>query len=100
MLFRSETAIPENILKAYTKVATTYSAEEKKALEEFTTRGTKRAAAAELGTAIYALAFSPDGARVAAGGEDGRVRFIRAADGVVTGEFIPVPLTGTPVSLR
>jgi WD40 repeat protein/mono/diheme cytochrome c family protein len=94
-----DTTIPENILKAYTKVATTYSAEEKKAIDEFTTRGTARAAAAEFPTAMYALAFSPDGARVAAAGEDGRVRFIRAADGVVTGEFVPVPLTGAPVSL-
>ncbi len=95
-----DTAIPENILKAYTKVATSYSADEKKAIEEFTTRGTTRVAAAELATAVYALAFSPDGARVAAGGEDGRVRFIRTADGAVTGEFVPVPLAGAPVSLR
>jgi hypothetical protein len=27
------------------------------------------------------------------------VRFIRAADGVVTGEFVPVPLAGAAVSL-
>jgi WD40 repeat protein len=94
-----DTEISESILKAYTKVATTYSAEEKKAIEEFTTRGTARTAAAEFPTAMYALAFSPDGARVAAAGEDGRVRFIRAADGTVTGEFVPVPLAGAAVSL-
>jgi len=94
-----DTAIPAELLKAYTKVATTYTAAERQALEAFTTRDTARAAAAEFGTAVYALAFSPDGERVAAAGEDGRVRLIRAADGAVAAEFVPVPLAGPAVSL-
>lgn len=94
-----DTAIPAELLKAYTKVATTYTAAERQALEAFTTRDTVRAAAAEFGTAVYALAFSPDGERVAAAGEDGRVRLIRAADGAVAAEFVPVPLAGPAVSL-
>ena len=94
-----DTAIPAELLKAYTKVATTYTAAERQALEAFTTRDTARAAAAGFPTALYARAFSPDGERVAAGGEDGRVRLIRAADGAVAAELVPVPLAGPAVSL-
>jgi WD40 repeat protein len=47
---------------------------------------------------IYALTFSPDGKFVAAAGEDGRVRLISTADGKVTKEFVPVPVTGVQIS--
>ena len=43
--------------------------------------------------AIYSLAFSPDGAVVAAGGSDGMVRLFNATNGAVIKEFVSVPLT-------
>lgn len=88
------TAIPTNILKAYEKVATAYTAEEKAAIEEFTTAGVKVLAEARVNAGVYALTFSPDGKTLAAAGEDGRVRFINTADGKVTKEFVPVLVKG------
>lgn len=45
---------------------------------------------------VYAIAIHPDGKTVAAGGFDGKVRLIQAANGAVTREFYPVELTSTP----
>ena len=42
---------------------------------------------------VFALSFRPDGSGVAIAGEDGKVRFVNAADAKVAKEFIPVPLT-------
>ena len=91
--------IPDLLLKAYAgKIASAYSAEEKEAIEKFTTAEVKRVAETKLNGGIYALSFRPDGKTIAAGGEDGRVRFIDTADGKVTKEFVPVPVTGVPVT--
>jgi WD40 repeat protein/mono/diheme cytochrome c family protein len=47
---------------------------------------------AQLDEAVYAVAFSPDGAQVAAGGFEGKVRIFQAADGTPVRHFVPVPL--------
>ena len=44
-------------------------------------------------SAVYAVAFAPDGLTVAAAGFDGRVRLLDAADGALVREFVPVPLS-------
>jgi mono/diheme cytochrome c family protein/roadblock/LC7 domain-containing protein len=93
-----ETTIPTNILKAYEKVATAYTAEEKAAIEKFTTADVKVLAETKLNAGVYALAFSPDGTTLAAAGDDGRVRLINTSDGKVTKEFIPVPIKARPPS--
>jgi WD40 repeat protein len=41
---------------------------------------------------IYAATFNKDGSQIAAGGFDGKVLLIGAADGKVIKEFVPVPL--------
>ncbi|MEY2878779.1 MAG: hypothetical protein RLZZ15_1159 [Verrucomicrobiota bacterium] len=92
------TEIPALLLKAYAdKIASAYSKEEKTEIERFTTDGATRLAAAKFASAIYALAFSPDGQRLAAAGEDGRVRLLNTTDGTVAREFVPVPIA--PVKL-
>jgi WD40 repeat protein/mono/diheme cytochrome c family protein len=89
-----ETEIPALLLKAYAdKVATAYTAEEKAEIARFTGEGVKTIATAKFDGGIYALAFNPAGTHVAAAGEDGRVRLIATDTGVVTKEFVPVPLT-------
>ena len=42
---------------------------------------------------IFAVDFSPDGSTVSAGGFDGEVRLINAADGVLRARFTPVQIT-------
>ncbi|MSU51251.1 MAG: hypothetical protein EXS37_19555 [Opitutus sp.] len=89
-----DATIPELLLKAYAgKIASAYSAEEKAAIESFTTAEVKLVSETKLTGGIYALAFSPDGKSVAAAGEDGRVRLINTTDGAVRKEFVPVPVT-------
>lgn len=52
-----------------------------------------------LPTAVYAVAFAPDGKRVAAAGFDGKVRiFAVGGDGLLK-ELLPVPLTGIEKTL-
>jgi WD40 repeat protein/mono/diheme cytochrome c family protein len=93
-----DSTIPDLLLKAYAgKIASAYSMEEKAEIERFTTAEVKRVAETKLSCGVYALAFSPDGATLAAAGEDGRVRLINTADGAVTKEFIPVPVTAPAV---
>ena len=45
---------------------------------------------------VYALRYLRDGSAVAVAGEDGKVRFITAADAKVVKEFVPVPLGPAP----
>lgn len=94
-----DATIPDLLLKAYAgKIASAYTPEEKAAIETFTTAEVKQVSALSVAGGVYALAFHPDSQTLAAAGEDGRVRLIRAADGVVTKEFVPVPVSGTAVS--
>ncbi len=103
-----DSTIPTNILKAYEKVASTYTPEEKTAIEEFLTKDVKLIAGVKFNDAIYSVAFSPDGKTVAAGGEDGWVSLINPDDGKIVKEFVPVPLvhqlarrdTGPPMAKR
>ena len=43
-------------------------------------------------TAVYSVAFRPDGKAVASGGFDGKVRIHDATTGKLVTEFVPVPL--------
>jgi WD40 repeat protein/mono/diheme cytochrome c family protein len=88
-----DATIPTNILKAYEKVASTYSPEEKEAIEKFLTQDIKLIASAQFDVPIYAVSFSPDGKTVAAGGEDGWIRLLDPGTGKVASEFMPAPVS-------
>lgn len=77
------------------KVAKKRTAKDKAELEKLRMASTAAAAKAEIPAAgQYAVAFRPDGTRVAAAGGDGIVRLLDAATGKVVKEFSPAPLTG------
>ncbi len=90
-----ESKMPELVKTAFGKVATTRTAEEKKAVEDYYTKDVKLLHSVEFPqSTIFALAFSPDGKTVAAAGDDGKVRLINAAGGTVAKAFVPVKIAG------
>jgi WD40 repeat protein/mono/diheme cytochrome c family protein len=94
-----DATIPDLLLKAYAaKIASAYTADEKAAIEAFTTAEVKLVAATKFTGGMYALTFSPDGKILAAAGENGLVRLINTADGRLTKEFVPVPMKGVQSS--
>ncbi len=95
--YEFDTALPDDIKKINEKVGR--SAEERARLEAYRTEGVTLIASVKLPeTAVYALAYSPDGQTVAAAGSDGLVRLIDPNDGAIRETFCPVPLEGTPAT--
>jgi WD40 repeat protein/mono/diheme cytochrome c family protein len=82
-----DSEMPADIKGIVGKVASSQNGEEKKRLQEYVTSNVAVLAQAEVPTSLYSLAFSPDGQRIAVGGEDGIIRLFNAADGKVASEF-------------
>jgi len=72
--------------------------DDKKKLDAYYVSDAKLLGSVPLETAVYALAFRPDGAQLAAAGEDGKVRFITPVDTKLVKEFIPVPINAPPTT--
>jgi WD40 repeat protein len=91
------TEMPPDILAIESKAG--HTPEEKKKLEDHWTNDAKLLASIPLDSGgAYALAYRPDGAMVAVGGEDGHVRFISALqDPKIVKDFIPVPISPAPI---
>jgi WD40 repeat protein len=84
--------LPPEIEKLLTRDIKSLNADEKKQLDAYLAAGVTLRQAIPFPAGIYALAFTPDGATLAASGEDGKVRLIRTSDGTVAKEFIPAPI--------
>jgi WD40 repeat protein len=80
-------AMPKEIQAIVQKVASTQSAEEQKQLEEWVTSDVKVLSETVVDTAIFSVAWSPDGATIAAAGADGKIRLFNAADGALAKSF-------------
>lgn len=91
-----DTEMPADIVAIEGKAAR--SDEEKKKLEDHYTSQTKLLGSLQFPTGLYAMSYSPDGAAVAAAGEDGIVRLIQTAEMKVIKEFVPVPVQTTSAS--
>ena len=86
--------IPEALLKAYEKTSGEYTREEREAIERFTTDGASLLHQIEVpGAPVYAVSFSPDGSRVAAGTGAGEILLIDSTGGTVESRFAAAPVT-------
>ena len=72
---------------------------QQKLIDEFQTRGAEQLHSVRVDAAVFAVAFSPDGKTVAAGADDGRVRFIDAASGKEKLAMVPVKVDANAPSL-
>ena len=77
-------ALPEDIKEIVQKVG--HSAEEDAKLEAYLTADVKLLTQTELPTAVYAVAYSPDGNSITAAGADGVLRVIDPSDGAIVRE--------------
>ena len=67
---------------------------EKNKLNDYFKNGIKTIAAIEsIPSGVYAVAFNPDGSRIAAAGSDGLVRIFDTSNGEKVHEFVPVPIS-------
>ncbi len=94
--------VPKALRDLMGKVPGNRKPEEQKQLDDYRKSGIREIARATVPhSEIYAVAFSPEGERVAAGGSDGTVRIFSATNGMGITEFVAVPVTkGTPPATR
>ena len=86
--------VPRSIRQIMGKVPDSRKPEEQKKLDDFKKQGIRELARVSLPeSALYSVAFTPDGNTVAAAGSDGMVRLFNATNGAVLKEFLSVPLS-------
>lgn len=86
--------VPKALRDLMGKVPGNRKPEEQKQLDDYRKSGIREIARATVPhSEIYAVAFSPDAARLATGGSDGMVRIFNATNGSVIREFVSVPVT-------
>ncbi len=85
--------LSKEVKDAMAKRVAERNANELKLIEEYLAKTSDPVAELELEqNSLYALAFSPDGRQIAAGGSDGLMRLIDATSGKVASAFSPVQL--------
>jgi WD40 repeat protein/mono/diheme cytochrome c family protein len=92
--YEFDTKMPGDLKKiAETRVQSRKPADQKK-LDDYRTKDIKRIAQVYVDdTSLFAVAFSPDGTRVAITGGDGKIRVIETETGKTIIDFSPAPIT-------
>ncbi len=86
--------VPRSLRQIMGKVPDTRREDDKQKLEDYKNQGIRELTRVTLSnSAVYSVAFAPDGATVAAAGSDGMIRLFNATNGAVLKEFASVPLT-------
>jgi len=87
------TEMPKEFVDIEGKAVDQRSAEEKKKLNDHYHSDTKLLGSVATEGGIYAVSYSPDGATLAAAGEDGKIRFISTKEMKVVKEWVPVTVS-------
>jgi WD40 repeat protein len=91
-------AVPADIAAIRAKPSTRHTPAEAQKLKDFESQAGKRISQVSMDeTAIYSVAFHPEGKLVSAAGSDGKVRVIEVATGKVVREFPAAPVTANAV---
>lgn len=86
--------VPKNLRDIMGKVPGSRNADEKKQLSDYRNSGVREIARVAIPqSAVYSVAFAPDGRTLAVTGSDGKVRLIDVASAKVGREFVSVPIT-------
>jgi WD40 repeat protein/mono/diheme cytochrome c family protein len=92
--YEFDTGLPDNIKAIMTKVSSAKKPDDLAALRKYHRDGVTRISTVDLPrSAVYSLAFSPDGKALAAAGSDGMVRLFNPESGSPIGEFAPAPVS-------
>lgn len=93
--YEFDTSMPNEIKAIESKVGR--SAAEREKLRQYHTKDVVQIAKRAIAeSAVYAIAFHPDGKSIAAAGSDGIVRVIDAANGEIVRQFAPVKVEEKP----
>jgi len=86
--------VPKPLRKLMGKVPDARRPEEQRQLDDYRKKGIHEISRASISnSAIYGVAFAPNGETIAAAGSDGMVRLFNATNGALVKEFMSVPLT-------
>ncbi|MGC3965880.1 MAG: DUF1549 domain-containing protein [Pirellulales bacterium] len=92
--YGDDKGLPDDLKKILEKRISERTEAESKQIDEFTKKSVKQLAKTTLNeTGLFAVSISPDGKTLAVAGADGVVRLVNAADGKITKQFTPVPIT-------
>ena len=85
-----EMKIADDVRKILEKPTHSRNEGERKKLRDYYEKSSETLVSLKLDTGIYAVAFSPDGATLAAAGADGEVRLLKVDGGEITKSFVPI----------
>ena len=95
--YEFDTSLPDNIKKILARRVAEWNASERAAVEKYWSDGVELVAKTSvLESGIFAVAFQPDGKRLAAAGADGVIRLVDAETGSIVNRFVPTPISSEP----